>query len=376
MNQLLMAHAVVPNHYRNASFDFYYKMQSILPTQSVPPIDRTNTITAPVNFATPDSLKLGSWIHNTPKSYRDCCLLRAQEILNQQDRLLKPIAISYSGGIDSTAIICSFIQLLGLTNAAKRLDIFLTTHSIYENPKFFEQVLLPHFRIHTSFNANDLLPPKCILVTGDPNGNICGPEVLFHWSNKLGLAALTKPATGVNILSVFYNAEQEVDESLIIALADMVHVTAASVGVEINDILEWYWWYCINFRYSWYHFCKIFFYYFYNPQDIITSAAWNDHVFNFYDSKDFQIWSVNNRHMLKSYIQEGKWKYPPKQIIYDVMHDDDYLSNKGKVSSIQYMEFVFAKLYDKLLDVNYNMLDHDQIGNFLNEDNWYAQYVS
>ena len=78
--------------------------------------DRTNTFRFPIRTFVPDKFKLPEF-KNSSITYEECVLERAAQILKQQEDLDIPIQIMYSGGIDSSVIVSSFIKLLGVEQA-------------------------------------------------------------------------------------------------------------------------------------------------------------------------------------------------------------------------------------------------------------------
>ena len=61
-------------------------------------------------------------------------------------------------------------------------------------------------------------------------------------------------------------------------------------------------------------------------------------IINFFDTKDFQDWSISNFDVLHTHSQkEAKfYKKELKEIIYSIFPDEEYFNTKAKTRSIQY----------------------------------------
>ena len=81
--------------------------------------DRTNTFRFPIRTHVPDKFILPEF-KSLNITYEECVIERAAQIIKQQEDLDVPIQIMYSGGIDSSVIVSSFIKLLGVEEASKR----------------------------------------------------------------------------------------------------------------------------------------------------------------------------------------------------------------------------------------------------------------
>ena len=103
----------------------------------LPLVDRSGKIQMPYNFSIYEDFRMPVPDNNFNLEYKDCCEIRTKEIVELSDKLQIPIRILWSGGIDSTLVIISFIKLLGLSAAKDRLIISLSASSIQENYYFY-----------------------------------------------------------------------------------------------------------------------------------------------------------------------------------------------------------------------------------------------
>jgi asparagine synthetase B (glutamine-hydrolysing) len=76
-------------------------------------VDRTERLRLPFRFDLYEPFRLPTDLRGFTDTYEDCCNGRAKEIVAIQQREQVPIALLYSGGIDSTLVLVSFAKLLG-----------------------------------------------------------------------------------------------------------------------------------------------------------------------------------------------------------------------------------------------------------------------
>lgn len=353
----------------NKSYQFYKDTHSVLPSSPiVAPIDRTRTFQSPINFKVPDRLVLSRDMLRHDLSYRDCCLDKAKTILDIQDRIQKPIVIHWSGGIDSTAIICSFIILLGINETSKRIEIAGSTHGIYEYPLFFKKFILPNFTINPSSHGSKYLPPDYITVDGDPNGPICGGEAVFVWSKVLGIDILKKPITCENLKLLMPG----LSTNQLQVYCDLTVRSAKSVDIELSNLSEWYWWYNLNFRYQWFCYKNVLGLKSYRPDLTIDQEFWDDHSVCFFDSSPFQAWSVNYKEKVLEDLIKGKWKDAPKQLIFEVTKDSNYLTHKLKLNSAKH-RFFEKMLYG--IDDGFQTITKESFSKYIVENNSYQEWI-
>ena len=78
-------------------------------TQNVASVDRTGTVTTPIKIKLLDHLKIPKFVKNN-KSFEEIVDNRSLQLLEQIKASNKKLAVMYSGGIDSTVIMCSIVK--------------------------------------------------------------------------------------------------------------------------------------------------------------------------------------------------------------------------------------------------------------------------
>ena len=103
----------------------------VIPT-NISLVDRCNSIVMPYRFRTFDQFTMPRDLNNFAMTYEDCCIDRAQELVNHSRQLGKPITVMYSGGIDSTTVLISFMKILSAQELKERIHVALSIESIDE----------------------------------------------------------------------------------------------------------------------------------------------------------------------------------------------------------------------------------------------------
>jgi hypothetical protein len=108
---------------------------------------------------------------------------RAVEICNHATRQGKKIVIQWSGGIDSTSMVCAFIKNLSQSEL-QNIIICTTTQGVAENPYFYDTQIRGKFEmLHwTQLDLTDSFFDSHVLLNGDPGDCIFGPSVSRYQS--------------------------------------------------------------------------------------------------------------------------------------------------------------------------------------------------
>ncbi len=238
------------------------------------------------------------------KTFTDCAMARAEQLVGSG----KLVEVYWSGGIDSTAVLVALMQA---EIRRDQLKVFLTWNSIFEYPYFYHKFIkdaydhaigtLGDVKYALSFGADKLV------VTGEHGDQLFGSVVIARYTNEL----LRKPY------------EVGIPGPVREFLAPLI---AASPAV-VTTTYDWLW-YC-NFNLKWQGVKTRFLMRMEGP-----AAAWPDALFHFYDTGDFQRWSLANNEP-KILSHQNSYKWPAKQFIHTFAKDEDYLYKKGKVNSLR-----------------------------------------
>jgi hypothetical protein len=261
---------------------------------------------------------------------------RAIEIYNRARVLNKRIVIMWSGGIDSTSMLCAFIKNLPSADL-RSIIICATTESIVENPYFYETQIRGQFEmLHwRDLDFSDEFLDQHILLHGDPGDCIFGPSTSKYqllWENNQYL----KPwKDSQPILYQLYHDPKSSDFAswyVNKVSENLLELQEQGQYTNIKTISDWHWWNYYNLKW----------------QGSMTRSLSNNkknkkakisqkNIQEFFDltffaGTDFQIWSYQNLSSLcNNELRDHKSQ--PKDYIFAVDKNSDYQSTKRKVSS-------------------------------------------
>lgn len=273
---------------------------------------------SPYNFTVESGKELPKGIDND-YSMQGLCVDKASEIIKSTN---EEIVVMWSGGIDSTAVICSFI----LANVSKKqLVICYTNESIEENKNFYEWLIKNGYRmIKYSWSSFDKLLLKfrnAKFVIGWCADQLFGSVVnqrypkLFHTEYKDGLRIMLADKYPSNVID---NCIEEYS-----GYAD-------TLKIQLKYTCDALW--LFNFAVKWSHVSRDF-------KLLIKDNKQRNNVINFFEDIRFQEWSLAHYpkfHLYEQY-EPSKFKLPLKNLIYKVNGDEDYLKNKGKKGSWRFV---------------------------------------
>lgn len=231
-----------------------------------------------------------------PRIFGDVCLETAQTISDMTDRM---IAVSWSGGIDSTAVLVAFMQ----TIPNQRLVVLCNQASIDEFPSFYELKIKDRVKvINPKVYLQHYQDFFCVSgAGGDPTWGYIDDISWQSYSDKINLPW-----------------QDCIDQSVMPDI-DFLQEFCTWSGREIKSYLElrvWFYLCCI-----WQEGCMY-------PFSLRSEFSPKDMV-SFYDTASFQNWTMNN---LDKIIGQ-KWydyKRPAKEFIFRYHDDADYLRYKSK----------------------------------------------
>jgi hypothetical protein len=286
-------------------------------------VDRTGTISNRFKYRVLTSIPKIPPIFT--KSFKDICFERAQEIVD----LNKPISIMWSGGIDSTGVLTTLMQIA----LPKQITVLFEPRSLIEYPWFFEN----HIKGKLKYKILDQhiwryeRNPNEILVTGQNGDQLFTNSAIldnFKFKDLPWIDIFDQP-------SLFYERapHEAVDQirsmfekqSVRNHIRNNVQSFLDKSPFEIKTAFDFYWW--VNFAIKWQAVEM-------RPNSLNSTITAEKHLslYNFYNSTDFQLWSMVN-HDLKVKDTKESYKYVIKDMIYNFTGDADYRDYKLKESS-------------------------------------------
>jgi hypothetical protein len=325
------------------AFSSYFKIFS----QNITAVDRTGIISIPLNVHIPEHLQIPKF-EKLNTTFEQICDNRARQLIELSQSKNKKLVVMYSGGIDSTLILCSLIK----NCSKKELDnviVLLSEISIEENINFFNNFVVKNFNYISSYRFPYILGnDDYLFVSGENADQLFGSQVNAEFAIKYNYKKLFESFDNNegNIIDFFIDKidNKKYAESVFQILKKLID----NAPVKINSIYHFFWW--INFTTKWQNVYVRVLPYSMNKSTIKLE----DNYTTFYSPKDFQLWAMNNTDLLTK-EGSGGIKYVSKKYIYDVNGDEEYM-NKVKIGSL----FNMVKRKELIYTMDQNM-------NFSNE---------
>jgi hypothetical protein len=324
------------------------------------PADRTGVMNLPIHIK---PLYPIPTFRTFTKTFAELCDERATEILSRSERLNAPIYIMYSGGIDSTCVVVSMLKNATAAQR-KKLTILLSDQSIQENPKFYDEHLKGKIQIGPSMSFSERLGTNDILLSGEHNDMIMGSEKIGKLMMRYGPHSIYERYNRTMMIEFYAGMVQE-NTNLSTFYIDMFEKICAQAPMPLTTNMDFLWW--INFAIKWqscYAYILLL-----TPEKqthLINQEYLDSRFVSFYNTDDFQLWSMNN---LDKRIKDTwkSYKWVPKEIIYSYNKDAEYRDHKMKRGSLT--PLTMRLHHFKYVDDQWNFYDALDPREFYNPNN-------
>ena len=315
--------AVVTGAINDPNINAFFSIYKLIYFQiGVSLIDRSDQFTFPIKTILTPEDKLPVYV-NSNLTYKDCCIKKAQELINIHNATGHSIYLMYSGGIDSSVMLASFIELLGVEEASKRIKIVLTHESIIENPGFWSKFIRPNF---TVVNSLTYRPDKnSITVLAELNDQLFGSDIIKSIYAYGGNNAINNPATFGNLFD-FLSKQTNMPDDFTEIWTNLLISSFENFPRSDKTLWDIFWWY--NFVFKW---TNVKYRYIMYTDVLYSPEVIKNNVFNFYDSTDFQLWSMNNKEPKHLGTIES-YKHTAKKMFVDITGLTEYIKKVKKGS--------------------------------------------
>lgn len=329
--------------------------------------DRTSTLKLPIHQSVYEQCVMPEY-KSTSITYEQCCDERAKQIYDLSVELDKPIGIMWSGGIDSTGIVVSFLRNYSMDDLRKRIKIIMSTQSISENPEFYHRFILPNFPFVSSETLPWLFGNDMILVTGEFNDQLFGSDMIR------GLLLKDKELVSKKIDKDYmlqYVDNQINDKFISEILCNSIYETSEKHGIVLEKNADWFWWF--NFCYKWQtvHFRS---YCLTIPKDAHKiDREWDKkYMHHFYQTDNFQLWSMNNP-QVREFTEWKDYKKESKQLIYDYDKNEKFYNDKIKNASL-YNVF-WARMLNECVTSEFEIVEKFEPEEYYNPNNHFKRQL-
>lgn len=276
--------------------------------------DRSETINIPIKIK--NQFPIPSIPTNFNKTYDDICEETAIKIIDKSKKQNKKIRVMWSGGIDSTLIVVSFLKL----GAYDQLEVLLSYESILENLDFYKNHLLGKVKMLPANRMKFLYTNDSILVGGEYNDQLLGSNLLpifFKYYTSEDLFS----SLNLDKISKTFQPNKNKNRWLDIYLEIIKH---SPVDIKTNLDFHWYINFCCKWQGLYYRLASYF--------DMETDF---ENYLHFFQSEDFQIWSMLNHQQNFSCWED--YKKISKIIIRNFDKNDNYYNKKIKLESLTFL---------------------------------------
>ena len=291
--------------------------------------------------------------------YETICLNRARWFMDYAKSTNRKLFIMYSGGIDSSAIICSFFQACSLEEIRNHILVGLSEYSIKENPVLYRNFVLPYFEKVSSHRFISYLGHKdYITITGEGNDQLFGSAVIGDLIGAHGSDIISSPLNNDTLFKCFNTKVTE--KSVCVNFVEVFNNAVKIAPVPIETVFHYFWW--LNFQFKWQSvYMRVLS--FMNKENALTLRP-NDNYFTFFHTDEFQLWAMNNSDKL---IRD-KWisyKFTCKDLIYKLTKDENYRDRKAKYGSLIHLVSYkdLGKSINTDFEILYNHIDPSQWDN-------------
>lgn len=299
-------------------------------------VDRTGSIQTPVDTGVPEHLVMPAYDPDFALSYQDCCHAKVKSMLELQDKLGVPIRIMYSGGIDSSLILSSFVDVIGVDESARRIQLLMDQESIQENPWMWERVIRKNFTVLDSDKHGVYYNSDNILVAGEGNDQLLGTDLyrdLVRWG---GDGILDQRWSEANIKLYLASKDLSAEEQNM--WFDLFTNQMKNTACPIDTIGDFWWW--INFSCKWTSVYYRMMFYTQSPNDVNDSYLANYYQ-QFFNTQEFQLWSLKDR----THKHQGNYisyKFHARELVAKTIDAPEYLSKIKKPSLSNVTRFKHA----------------------------------
>lgn len=293
-------------------------------------VDRFKRITMPYNFKLNDNSGVPDIPLNFNKTYEQICNERAIEVYNFAKKAGKKLYVLYSGGIDSTLVLISLFKNIPYNELKDILVISMNIESIKENPFFYNTFIKGKYRTTSSEKFNEHFDGKKVILGGEHNDQLFGSDIIAKINRTKSFNDALQPHNRDYIAGYFSFMGMSNDTAN--WWYDMLVWHSKQAPCEVKTNFDLLWWF--NFTFKWQSvFFRILLRVAPDQRKCINQEFINNNFLHFYNTHDFQIWSMSNPH-LKVDSSWVSYKKEAKGVILDFDGNQEYFDNKAKVGSL------------------------------------------
>ena len=282
-----------------------------------------------------------------------------ESLLNRCKELIatnKKIYLLWSGGIDSTLTLISFI-LAGIPS--DQLIVVCNTDSIKEYPKFY----IDHIRGKFEIVSSELLIQRIkltkvdgIILSCEHGDCIYGQDFGMLGLKLFGEKYLWDIPSRDNVLKLFKYAGMT-DQSAS-CWYDIYMSSAINSPRELNTMYDFFWWTSFNWRWQW------------AIEKIRLRFDHDQEIITFFSGHSMQKWATIHKQQPISKLSDFKYEY--KKLILEHTKDTEYFEQKIKHPSTTLFYSVNSytamnQKRERILSKDFSIQDYYTKNNFISD---------
>jgi hypothetical protein len=247
---------------------------------------------------------------NETRTLEELCDIRARSLIAEN----KPIAVYWSGGIDSTLVL---VSLLKAGVPFDQLTVVLSSFSIVEYKSFYNNHIKDKLNVRkVGPSIYPYIKTNELIVTGEHGDQVFGSDNAGLYKNDFDNLFTETWQEGFR-RRVKSNKADEILEPLM-----------KKAPFEIKNAFDGYWWY--NITCKWQHVSLRM------TSHMKDIPAFLSVVRHFFNTPEFQLWSMNeqNHRTLKIKNTWNSYKFEAKRLIREFDGNEDYEREKLKIGSL------------------------------------------
>jgi hypothetical protein len=244
---------------------------------------------------------------NCNKSFRHIAEERAKYLIS----LDKPINVSWSGGLDSTFVL---FCLLNYVEDKEQITVYGTYNSVIESGYMFDRYIKDRVKYNIKVNSNNNYENNEVYVTGALSNQLFQPSLRYS-HNRDNILSLH------NTEFIEKNYTRNIEDTINDTILQFIKPSLDRFPKKIKTLQELRWF--VNFNYCWY-----------NNSSHHKIAANNPNIISFFDTDDFQRWSIYNTDAPTKVGDYSDERWQIRELIAEYTGDKLYAKNKRKNVSV------------------------------------------
>ena len=283
------------------------------------PIDRSGTLPSPLKLTAPTIPSVG----NFNQIFSDVADARAAALWAEN----KKLALFWSGGIDSTVALVGLLRTVP-DGRLSDLTVHLNAASIEEYPEFYADKIKDKLTVSTIpsvIRPTDRFWAENVFASTATAEIAKALKTSLVVTGELGDPCFGSAGFANNPDKIAKTIDAHLSEDKFSSFRDEINTLNAACPIPVTAVTTMMWWWNFALKWSEVRFRSL---------TAVTDSADFANVRHFFDTDDFQKWSIANDDLkIRDTIQSYKWT--AKDYIHDFAGHDDYRDQKLKVGSLR-----------------------------------------